>query len=1020
MDCNREEAIRAKEIAEKKMQNKDFFGARKIVLKAQQLFPELENISQMLTVCNVHCSAGPQGSGSVMDWYGILQVEQRADELTIKKQYRKLALLLHPDKNKFSGAEAAFKLIGEAQRVLSDPSKRSLYDMQRKITVRNPVPRQPQQPKRNYNARKPPVPNNVPNHSAPQFPGQQTQAAFSNGSTFWTICPFCGIKYQYYSSIMNRALRCQSCLKPFIAHDMNAQGTAPSGSNSGYQWNQYGIPQKNADTVDHQSTTGNSHGVGFQGNVSRGATVGEPFVGGNTEELNRREQTVKPSRKVDVKRGRKMVVESSESCASDSTSSDSEDIAVVESDPHVRQNAPRRSVRQKRHVTYNENENENESDDDDFVNPPSSKRSGNFGSFGGTDRDEKVLEKDVNKNVEISEDEKESVSSEENLLNGKEQAGKYEENGVDQAGVGEENESSKAKDDPEPIIYPEPEFYDFDKGRAEEHFKVDQIWAIYDDLGGMPRFYARIRKVYYSPEFKLRITWLESNPNPKDEDVVNWVDAELPVGCGNFKLGGTEDNVERSIFSHLVSWGKGFGRYTYSIYPRMGDIWALFKGWDIKWSSHANKPKQYEYEIVEVLSQYAEGASSGIKVVYLVKVKGFTSLFRRRVNAEMFILKNELLRFSHKIPSYAVTGEERNHIPKGSLELDPLSVPNGLEEFAPSSLSDNVEVEIMEVQTNGSSYRSASQNETPATGSAKPKTPKKHKEPNENIQEEENPDVKVCSPWRINRVSEKKPCQENASQGQRVDKKKKYLDDAKANSTVDIEGNSSSPSVSPVSECPDPEFYNFERNMNMFQSGQIWAVYSDDDGLPKYYARIKSVLLSRSKVLVTWLEAHPMFKEEKRWSQNLPTGCGTFSLAGTSGTKSLGIEVLSHQVRAEPTSEKGIYKIYPREGEVWALYKNWSPGGILPDLDNCEYEMVEVLRDTGFGLRVICLEKMEGYNSVFKQNGSRKEISRDELLKFSHQVPAFRLTEEKSGKLRGYFELDPVSVPSFFFRTTRN
>jgi curved DNA-binding protein CbpA len=29
----------------------------------------------------------------------------------IKKQYRKFALQLHPDKNKFSGAEAAFKLI---------------------------------------------------------------------------------------------------------------------------------------------------------------------------------------------------------------------------------------------------------------------------------------------------------------------------------------------------------------------------------------------------------------------------------------------------------------------------------------------------------------------------------------------------------------------------------------------------------------------------------------------------------------------------------------------------------------------------------------------------------------------------------------------------------------------------------------------------------------------------------------------------------------------------------------------
>ena len=58
-----------------------------------------------------------------MDWYGILQVEQAADDAIIRKRYQKLALLLHPNKNKFVGAEAAFKLIGEANRILSDQGK---------------------------------------------------------------------------------------------------------------------------------------------------------------------------------------------------------------------------------------------------------------------------------------------------------------------------------------------------------------------------------------------------------------------------------------------------------------------------------------------------------------------------------------------------------------------------------------------------------------------------------------------------------------------------------------------------------------------------------------------------------------------------------------------------------------------------------------------------------------------------------------------------------------------------------
>ncbi|XP_050875319.1 uncharacterized protein LOC127078952 [Lathyrus oleraceus] len=64
-----------------------------------------------------------------MDWYGILQTEKLSEEAVIRKQYRKLALLLHPDKNKFAGAEAAFKLIGEANGVLNDQTKRILHNM---------------------------------------------------------------------------------------------------------------------------------------------------------------------------------------------------------------------------------------------------------------------------------------------------------------------------------------------------------------------------------------------------------------------------------------------------------------------------------------------------------------------------------------------------------------------------------------------------------------------------------------------------------------------------------------------------------------------------------------------------------------------------------------------------------------------------------------------------------------------------------------------------------------------------
>ena len=58
------------------------------------------------------------------DYYEILGVTKEATEIEIKKQYRKLALQFHPDKNKAPGASEAFKAIGNAFAVLNDPEKR--------------------------------------------------------------------------------------------------------------------------------------------------------------------------------------------------------------------------------------------------------------------------------------------------------------------------------------------------------------------------------------------------------------------------------------------------------------------------------------------------------------------------------------------------------------------------------------------------------------------------------------------------------------------------------------------------------------------------------------------------------------------------------------------------------------------------------------------------------------------------------------------------------------------------------
>ena len=63
------------------------------------------------------------------DYYEVLGVDRGADEATIKKAYRRIAMKFHPDRNPDDkDAEEKFKEATEAYEVLNDADKRAAYD----------------------------------------------------------------------------------------------------------------------------------------------------------------------------------------------------------------------------------------------------------------------------------------------------------------------------------------------------------------------------------------------------------------------------------------------------------------------------------------------------------------------------------------------------------------------------------------------------------------------------------------------------------------------------------------------------------------------------------------------------------------------------------------------------------------------------------------------------------------------------------------------------------------------------
>ncbi|KAJ4893017.1 DNAJ heat shock N-terminal domain-containing protein [Raphanus sativus] len=619
MNINRDEALRAQSLAESLMQKSDFTAARKLAIKAHSMDSTLENISHMTMVCDVHCAASTEKKkmfgNNEMDWYGILQVDTNADDTIIKKQYRKLALLLHPDKNKLPGAESAFKLIGEAQRMLLDKDKRMVHDARRR-TRPAPAPASSYRPQQQvpsyYRAQQASVDmRNVFNGVRPEnmrHPPQQPTAFSQRRSTFWTSCPFCGSRYEYGREHINREVAChQSCKKQFIAFEVAF------------------VPPANG-SYNHQTTSS----FMFPG---QRASCPEPH--------KRPDDAATASTAGDNKGKRKRkdmdeVSESSDSESSSESEDDDDTMAGGDMGSNGGGQERRRSVRSKRQVSYNEGLSDD--DDVDLAN--------DIGEGSGKNVD-------AEKGEEAEEDHHDQSTE---TLNPKE---KIQEERLDDWEEEDSGLGGEAAEEPNVINCEDPEFSDFDKLREKSCFDVGQVWALYDEGEGMPRFYAVIREVA-NPKFSVKYVWLE----PGEEDETRG----LPVSVGSYVLGDEGKTSSCDLFSHLVQIKTRRNARNFKVFPGRGETWALFKNWDV------GSPREYEF--VEILSDHGEGAT--VSVGFLSKVEGFKYVYSPMPEEEADIFEippHELFRFSHRVPSFRLKGTEGRGVLEGWYELDPAALP---------------------------------------------------------------------------------------------------------------------------------------------------------------------------------------------------------------------------------------------------------------------------------------------------------------------------------------------------------
>nr|VDC67506.1 unnamed protein product [Brassica rapa] len=211
---NKAEANQLLVTSEKLLSSSDFQGAKASAIRACKSDPTLaEAADSILTICDVLIASEIRlGDSKLPDWYAALRLGRLAQNPEhVATQYRRLALLLNPSVNRFPLADQAFKVVSDAWHVLSDPSRKSLYDQEVQLS-------QLVQPQKQRFVWKPSQSTtNVVVAQQPPSVAQPPRRSDPTATSFWTACPYCFVLFEYPKAYEECVLRCQDCRRAFQA-----------------------------------------------------------------------------------------------------------------------------------------------------------------------------------------------------------------------------------------------------------------------------------------------------------------------------------------------------------------------------------------------------------------------------------------------------------------------------------------------------------------------------------------------------------------------------------------------------------------------------------------------------------------------------------------------------------------------------------------------------------------------------------------------------------------------------------